>query len=188
MNTLSSILNFIGRGLPPIGSIEIFAGSSSKVPSGWLLCNGATVSRTTYDKLFSVIGETYGAGNGSTTFKIPNLSGRVPVGANSTYALASTGGSANAVIPYHRHSIAERTISGGSHDHKLGRRNVYTATGSAAAVVTYGGGTANDSETGSATHTHTLSAHYTEYAGTSGNTSGANMQPYISLNYIIRAE
>ena len=54
-----------------IGSIAAFAGSS--LPSGWLLCNGSAVSRTTYAALFSVIGTTYGTGDGSTTFNLPNL-------------------------------------------------------------------------------------------------------------------
>lgn len=55
----------------PTGAIIPFAGSTT--PSGYLLCNGATVSRTTYSKLYSVIGTTYGTGDGSTTFNLPNL-------------------------------------------------------------------------------------------------------------------
>ena len=49
-------------------------------PTGWLLCDGANVSRTTYADLFAVIGTTYGPGDGSTTFNVPDMSGRVPVG------------------------------------------------------------------------------------------------------------
>lgn len=56
----------------PTGSVIAFAGD--RVPSGYLICNGATVSRTTYDNLFEVIGTTYGAGDGSTTFNLPQLS------------------------------------------------------------------------------------------------------------------
>jgi microcystin-dependent protein len=55
---------------------------TSTAPTGWLLCNGAAVSRTTYADLFAVIGTTYGSGNGSTTFNIPDFRGRVPAGDN----------------------------------------------------------------------------------------------------------
>lgn len=54
------------------------------VPAGWLECNGAAVSRATYAALFAVIGVTYGAGNGTTTFNLPNFDDRFPVGANGT--------------------------------------------------------------------------------------------------------
>lgn len=56
----------------PVGSIGYF----NDIPDGWLLCNGAAVSRTTYSKLFNIIGTRYGAGDGSTTFNLPNLDGR----------------------------------------------------------------------------------------------------------------
>jgi phage-related tail fiber protein len=64
----------------PVGSYLLFAGKT--LPSGYLLCNGAAVSRTTYAALFAVIGTTYGAGDGSTTFNLPNLDGRVLQGVN----------------------------------------------------------------------------------------------------------
>lgn len=60
--------------LIPPGTIIHYAGRT--VPSGWLICNGANVSRTNYAALFAAIGTIYGAGNGSTTFGLPNLNGR----------------------------------------------------------------------------------------------------------------
>ncbi len=63
----------------PSGTMIAFAGKS--VPDGWLLCNGALVSRTTYAKLFAAIGTAWGAGDGSTTFKLPDADGRVMQGA-----------------------------------------------------------------------------------------------------------
>ena len=60
------------------GAIMAYAGASA--PSGWLLCNGAAINRTTYATLFSIIGETYGVGNGNTTFNLPDLRGRFPLG------------------------------------------------------------------------------------------------------------
>ena len=69
---------------------------SDTIPEGWLLCDGSAVSRTTYADLYAVIGTTFGAGNGSTTFNVPNLKGRVGVGKDSTQtefdALGENGG------------------------------------------------------------------------------------------------
>jgi microcystin-dependent protein len=89
-------------GGPPTGSMMEFAGASA--PSGWLLCDGAAVSRTLYAALFVVLGTTYGAGDGSTTFNLPDRRDKFSVGAGSTYARGSTGG-------------ATTTSSAGSHSH-----------------------------------------------------------------------
>lgn len=82
-----------GKGCP-IGTILPY--SSTTIPEGYLVCDGSAVSRTTYADLFDVIGTTYGTGDGSTTFNLPNLTGRVPVGqdANDTSfdVLGETGG------------------------------------------------------------------------------------------------
>ena len=65
----------------PTGGVTMYGAGSA--PSGWLLCDGTAVSRTTYAALFAVISTTYGVGNGSTTFNLPNLKGKVPVGLDS---------------------------------------------------------------------------------------------------------
>src|SRR5687767_9072236 len=62
----------------PVGTVLPFAGSSA--PTGWLFASGAAVSRTTYSELFGIIGTTYGTGDGSTTFNLPDLRGRVVAG------------------------------------------------------------------------------------------------------------
>lgn len=76
------------------GEITAWAGSSA--PDGWLICDGSAVRRTQFAALFAVIGTTYGSGDGSTTFNLPNLKGRVAVGRNSADAsfdgLGETGG------------------------------------------------------------------------------------------------
>lgn len=64
-------------GTPP-GAMMAYAGATA--PAGWLLCYGQAVSRTTYSALFAVIGTAYGAGDGSSTFSLPDLRGRVPAG------------------------------------------------------------------------------------------------------------
>jgi len=68
----------------PTGTVQAYAGSAS--PSGWLLCDGSAVSRSTYAKLFALIGTTYGVGNGSTTFNIPDLRERTAVGYKSGFS------------------------------------------------------------------------------------------------------
>lgn len=64
--------------LTPTGKVDYFAGSSA--PTGYLLCDGSAVSRTTYADLYAVIGDTYGSGDGSTTFNLPDIRGRVIAG------------------------------------------------------------------------------------------------------------
>lgn len=59
----------------PVGSVLAFAGDHNRIPSGWLLCNGAEVSRIDYQELFSIIGTTHGEGNSSSTFNLPDYRG-----------------------------------------------------------------------------------------------------------------
>lgn len=73
----------------PIGVVQAFAGRTT--PQGWLLCDGSAVSRTTYAKLFSVIGTTYGSGNGSTTFNLPNLVDKFVEGSATAGTVKSAG-------------------------------------------------------------------------------------------------
>ena len=75
--------------LCPVGSIVMYGAASA--PTNWLLCDGAAVSRTTYADLFTAIGTTYGSGDGSATFDLPDMQSRFPVGydGGSSYALAA---------------------------------------------------------------------------------------------------
>ena len=87
--------NFDGSDLTGIEGTAtgtILSWSDSSIPSGFLECAGAAVSRTTYSALFAVIGTTYGAGDGSSTFNLPDLQDNVAIGKSGTKALASTGG------------------------------------------------------------------------------------------------
>ena len=77
----------------PPGTVIIHAGGR---PPGWLTCIGSAVSRTTYAALFAAIGTTYGAGDGTTTFNLPDLRGRFPRGITSSVALGDTGGEGGA--------------------------------------------------------------------------------------------
>lgn len=185
--------------LMPSGSITQFAGSSA--PTGWLLCDGSAVSRTTYARLFAVIGTTYGVGDGSTTFNLPDLQGRVPVGYDSGQtefdALGETGGTKTHTLTTgempshshsHTHSFSGTTASDGSHSH-----SVTAGLGGGDVGLTAGASNYNlleESKTTSTagSHTHTYSGTTGSDATTSGS-GGAhnNLQPYIALHYIIKA-
>lgn len=87
--------------LLPAGSMQMYAGAvtqsasagvvTTTAPSGWLLSNGNAVSRTTYSALFTAIGTTYGTGDGSTTFNLPMMAGRLPMGSGTGVGLNSSG-------------------------------------------------------------------------------------------------
>ena len=83
------------------GMVIPYAGTSA--PSGWLLCDGSAISRTTYSALFSAIGTTYGVGDGSSTFNLPNFQGRYlkqgTVGTYGAESLPNITGSFNLVLP-----------------------------------------------------------------------------------------
>ena len=96
----------------PIGSITAYGKETA--PANWLICDGSAVSRSVYADLFAVIGTKYGEGDGSTTFNLPNLKGRVPVGLDSDdtdfNTIGKTGGEKNVVLtidtmPSHGHII-----------------------------------------------------------------------------------
>lgn len=70
-----------------VGGIQMYAGAAA--PTGWLLCQGQAVSRTTYAALFAVCGTTFGAGDGSTTFNIPDMRGRSPIGVGTGAGLTA---------------------------------------------------------------------------------------------------
>lgn len=73
----------------PIGVVQAFAGNT--VPNGWLLCDGSAVSRTDYAELYAVIGDIYGAGDGSTTFNLPNLVDKFVEGSATSGTVKSAG-------------------------------------------------------------------------------------------------
>ena len=106
----------------PTGAILDFAGSSA--PDGYLLCDGQVVSRTTYAALYAVVGDTWGNGNGSTTFNVPDLRGRTTIGVDGSAGrqggdlsdLGETGGSSvhtltTAQMPAHRHLVVRGTTT-----------------------------------------------------------------------------
>lgn len=161
-----------------VGEIRVFAGNYA--PQGWLMCNGQTVSIGTYSMLFSLIGTTYG-GDGISTFALPNLCGRVPVGIGQgtglqNYPLGSTGGSttityAEKNLPPHTHTVTLTTGNdAGNADTPV---NTLPATTNSMAY-------SPESNTSMAYGTLSVTV------GSTGTGSAQNnMQPYTGINYII---
>jgi len=162
--------SFIGSGsaltgVPPTGSIIMWG--TTTAPTGWVLCDGSSLNRTgTYSDLFAVIGTTYGNVS-ATHFNVPNFKGKVPVGYNAAEtefdAMGETSGVktvtlTTAQIPSHRHGYMIQ--SAGQSGATQWLRKIYD---------------------GSATPDTTS---YTEYEG--GGEAHDNLQPYITLNYIIK--
>lgn len=79
--TLKTTIEGINAGSVPEGSVIAYGGTTA--PTGWLLCNGQTVSRSTYSALYAVIGTNFGSGDGSTTFHLPDFRGRFLRGVDS---------------------------------------------------------------------------------------------------------
>jgi microcystin-dependent protein len=105
----------------PRGSMILWP--TATPPSGFLALNGAAISRTTYAFLYSLFNTTYGSGDGSTTFNLPDYRNRAPVGYGSLYAIAATGGSKDAIVISHNHSVTDpghaHSISDSGHNHSV---------------------------------------------------------------------
>lgn len=209
----------------PAGAVTAFAGASA--PSGWLLCNGAAVSRTSYAALFAVCGTTYGAGDGSTTFNLPNLKSRVPVGLDAATpafdALGETGGEAAHTLTAeeiaahsHPNTLTNNVVASTAHDHPLSGTKCRAAVGATDGTqVSIGyvalGPLGQYTTTGSytvfgstmTTATRTFNHHTPVYGTTDASASAAttvaianasagggqshnNLQPYLTMNYIIK--
>lgn len=190
----------IDSAVPPVGAIMDYAGATA--PAGWFLCYGQAVSRSSYPDLFAAIGTTYGIGNGTTTFNIPDCRGRVRagkdnMGGSSANRLTNQTGGVNggvlgavggaethtlttAQLASHTHTGT--TASDGSHTHTT---NGVGATGGNVSVAVWGSGNRNDGSRSMSTdgaHTHAFTS----------NSSGSdaahnNVQPAIIFNTIIRS-
>ena len=157
-----------GGGMPtgdtfPIGAITSYAGSTA--PTNWLICDGRAISRVTYSDLFNAIGTIYGSGDGNTTFNLPNLKGRVVVGKDTLQTefdtLGETGGEKT-------HTLTINEIP--SHYHSI----YVDETGTGGIWGPMG--------------TQQQSLQRNAITGNTGGGQAHNiLQPYITLNYIIKA-
>ena len=167
-------------GIEGIPTATIVPWSSSSVPSGFLECNGAAVSRSTYSALFAIVGTTYGAGDGASTFNLPDLQDNVAVGKSNNKALASTGG-ANTVQSTGNvgGSTANATLSTAqlaSHTHNVNQNDPGPSKG---VLPNRAGSLATSSTGGDSGHSHNMSATFT-------GDSTSVLQPYLAVIYIIK--
>ncbi len=157
-------------GVTPTGQIAAFG--SVSIPVGWLICDGSAIDRITYAALFSVIGTTYGIGDGATTFNLPNLQDRFALGAGVT-PLGNSGGASSvtlssANLPAHNHGI---TDPGHTHTTLATASNVTTGTDPGGVTT---GGTTGSSTTGVTTN------------NTGSGTSFSVLPPYAAVVWMIK--
>ena len=173
-------------GVQGVNTGLIIPWGSASIPSGFLECDGSAVSRSTYAALFAVIGTTYGAGDTTTTFNLPDLRDRLSISKSNTQAIASTGGANTATvtgnatvslsdtiltidqIPAHGHGYQRSTGSQGAAG---GGSNCYINN-----MGTVTGGQAGSGQG----HGHNVSS--VAFVGDSTSI----LQPYLTLVYIIK--
>jgi microcystin-dependent protein len=194
-------------GAVPIGAITPFAGVVA--PAGWMVCDGSAISRTTYAALYAMTGNGYGAGNGTTTFNIPDLRGRFPLASSGSHFQTTTGGAETttlsaAQLAAHDHSSAgsHTHSSAGGHNHDtIGNHSHTTQTYTVddrtkaaslfATLLPTPSGTTTTSSAGGHTHS-TDGDHSHASGGTHTHTSVGSgsavptMPPYLTLQFILR--
>lgn len=181
--TTQAIANLAGG--VPSGSVMDYAGAT--LPTDWLWCDGSVISRTTYANLFTAIGTTYGAGDGSTTFALPDLRGRVSAGKdNMDNTVGTGGGDAGRLTSGSKAAVDGDTLgaSGGVQEHLL----LHEESGVPAHSHPY-----NRHNTVARTSTGANTAGTGNLAATTSNNTAAdaaqahtNVQPTLVLNKIIK--
>jgi microcystin-dependent protein len=210
LNTLNELAAALGddanfattitNALSPVGSVTAYALATP--PAGWLLCDGTVHDISSYPALGAGLGSTYG-GNGTTTFAVPNLKGRMPVGLDSAQtefdALAETGGAkthtlTQAQMPSHTHTqnAHNHGITQSPHSHTVGAdRGWFAGFGTDTSLydIVLGRGYVGYGAMGTSGVNANISIN--NNTATNQNTGGGeahnNLQPYIVMNYIIRA-
>jgi len=156
----------------PTGSVSMWV--TGTAPTGWLLCQGQAVSRTTYATLFGVISTTYGVGDNSTTFNLPDLRGRVPMGAGTGRNVADSANLTARTLGTKVSDAETVTLTTAEiPDHTHGGQIVFgTGSGGTSAVVASGNNPTSQPTTGGVT-------------GTNGGAHN-NTQPSTVINFIIK--
>jgi microcystin-dependent protein len=165
---------FVNTAISSIGIAgSILMWPTTSAPTGYLICDGSAVSRTTYSTLYAVISTTFGVGDGSTTFNLPNYTNRMPYGTT----IGATGGSADAVVVSHTHTA---TVTDPGHFHNTNYNfATYAGGGSSGANNTFG--SVNNPQTDTKTTGISVANSTTGVSGTN-----ANLPPYLGINFIIK--
>lgn len=177
------------------GIIVAYGGSTA--PTGWLMCYGQEVSRTTYATLYTIMGTTYGSGNGSTTFNLPDLRGRAAIGpdnmgggaAGRVVAATSAGysGGVESVNLTHTHTTGDHTLTLTeipSHSHSF-TTDVYPSVTNLGPYSLGGGYLGNNLTTGNTSSVGGGAAHNHGPTGSALSVTEI-MNPYLAVNYIVK--
>lgn len=161
----------------------------------WLRMDGSAISRSTYSTLFALIGTTYGTGDGTTTFNIPDFRDRKPIGYSGSKALASSRGTethtiGSANLPLHNHSISGATgttNSAGTHNHTVSQYLGAPTNGANSGGDLFGGTPAGAIPMDGA-HAHTVTLDGGQFTGTGGfaNDPINHLNPDLAVNFIIK--
>ena len=155
----------------PVGTINMYAGAVADIPTGWLLCDGSAVSRTTYAQLFAVLDTEYGVGDGSGTFNVPNFvtSNKFPRAATNDAGRGTTGGSST-----HTLTLSEIPVHNHSHSHTYTQSSntsgpIYSSPSSSGGFNA-GGSTSNTSN---------------DSTNAGGGAADENKPPFLDVHFII---
>lgn len=154
-------------GVNPTGTIQMFGGTVA--PSGWLICDGSAVSRSTQAGLFAVIGTNYGPGDGATTFNLPNFASSFPMGATP----GSVGGAATHAHPLSGAGWAQIVMVNPGSIGVAGRREAVPDSWDESFRIT-----------GTTTTPQSAQTNATPLAGATD--SGSSLPPYVGVNFIIK--
>lgn len=206
-------LTTVSNAITPLGAIIEYP-SATPPNANFLVANGQAIGRTFYVNLFTLIGTTFGTGDGTTTFNIPNLTDRMTITAGNLYALAATGGAVNQTLaknqipsglltltdPGHTHGITDPQHSHGvsdpGHSHTIASQAGSSNTAALSRLGT--GATTNATSTNSATTGLTVNSASTGITGANSNTTGisltdnggsvpvSTLSPYFGLYKMMR--
>lgn len=180
----------------PAGTVWMYGGSVA--PSGWLMCSGGTQLISAFPDLFAALSTRFG-GDGITTFGIPDMRDRAPVGSSPAKIVGAQGGAATKTIglanlPPHTHTInhdhaAFNSGAGGAHNHSTARRD---SVGNANDAVANGGGVATSRLNTDSESSHVHNINVPAFSGTSGTGTGLTgtaldvMNPWLAMAFIIK--
>lgn len=203
------VLNFIGDGVKAVdnpGQVRVdvtvhgvpiggtFLWPTDTAPTDFLLCYGQAISRTTYAALFALISTVFGVGDGSTTFNLPDMRGRVPVGQDDMGGVAAnriTAANAIGVVggaSTHTLSTAEMPSHSHSHNHGSHSHTLNLNDNAGAGSLPYANAAVGSTSVGS--NTYAVNSSTTPSADATGAGSSSahnNVQPYLVWNYVMRA-